>query len=118
MERKTKANARTKVLQAIAAGKLVRQPCEVCGAQVVEAHHADYSKPLDVMWLCARHHAEWHATAGDIPKGGRPPVGRPTGRKVTLYMLPADEARAKQLGAGNLSLGVRIALQRAQKERT
>ena len=46
-------------------------------------------------------------------KGGRPPVGRPTGRKVTLYMLPADEAKAKQLGAGNLSLGVRMALARA-----
>lgn len=46
-------------------------------------------------------------------KGGRPPVGRPTGRKVTLYMLPADEAKAKQLGAGNVSLGVRMALQRA-----
>ena len=62
-------------------------------------------------------------------KPGRPPVGRPTGRKVTLYMLPADEVMAKRLGAGNVSLGVRIALQRAdlvearkakraQKERT
>jgi hypothetical protein len=46
-------------------------------------------------------------------KGGRPRLDRPTGRKVTLYMLPADEAKAKQLGAGNVSLGVRMALHRA-----
>jgi hypothetical protein len=44
-------------------------------------------------------------------KGGRPPTGRPTGRKVTLYMHPADEAKAKEIGAGNLSAGVRLALQ-------
>lgn len=41
-------------------GKLVRQPCEKCGAIKVEAHHDDYTKPLDVRWLCKRHHAEVH----------------------------------------------------------
>jgi hypothetical protein len=46
-------------------------------------------------------------------KGGRPLTGSSRGRKVTLYMLPADEAKAKQIGAGNVSLGVRIALQLA-----
>lgn len=40
-------------------------------------------------------------------------MGRPTGRKVTLYMLPADEAVAKRLGGGNLSQGVRVALRAA-----
>jgi hypothetical protein len=43
-------------------------------------------------------------------KGGRPKLDRPTGRKVTLYMLPPDEAKAKKIGAGNLSAGVRKAL--------
>jgi hypothetical protein len=37
---------------------------------------------------------------------GRPPVDRPTGRKVTLYMLPDVEAKAREIGAGNLSGGV------------
>jgi hypothetical protein len=36
-------------------GKLVEQPCEVCGAKA-EMHHPDYSKPLEVRWLCTRHH--------------------------------------------------------------
>lgn len=42
-------------------GKLIRQPCERCGDnQAVDAHHEDYSKPLDVMWLCKKHHGERH----------------------------------------------------------
>lgn len=45
---------------AIRDGRLVRQPCEVCGNIVSQAHHDDYSKPLDVRWLCTTHHAEWH----------------------------------------------------------
>ena len=43
-------------------------------------------------------------------KGGRPSTGRPTGRKVTIYMLPDVEAQARDLGNGNLSFGVRIAV--------
>jgi hypothetical protein len=43
---------------AIRDGKLVRQPCEVCGKKKSEAHHEDYSKPLEVIWLCKKHHSE------------------------------------------------------------
>jgi len=45
---------------AIAAGKLHRQPCEICGATPAEAHHDDYSKPLEVRWLCQKHHTQYH----------------------------------------------------------
>jgi hypothetical protein len=45
---------------AIRDGRLIRQPCEVCGAEKVEAHHDDYSKPLEVRWLCRKHHLEHH----------------------------------------------------------
>jgi len=44
---------------AVRDGKLVKQPCEKCGAaDRVHAHHDDYSKPLDVRWLCPLHHGE------------------------------------------------------------
>lgn len=55
-----KRSASTAVNNAIRDGRLIRQPCEVCGAERAQAHHDDYSKPLDVRWLCTTHHAEWH----------------------------------------------------------
>lgn len=53
-----KAFARRCVSNAIRSGKLERSPCVTCGAVKVEGHHPDYSKPLDVIWLCNRHHRE------------------------------------------------------------
>jgi hypothetical protein len=52
--------ARRALAAAVKSGLLKRQPCEVCGNADSEAHHDDYSKPLDVMWLCPKHHAERH----------------------------------------------------------
>lgn len=53
--------AHLKVQNAIKRGRLVKQPCERCGTiKNVQAHHEDYTKPLDVMWLCAKHHKERH----------------------------------------------------------
>jgi hypothetical protein len=60
-ENKLKTKAHGEVGYAIQTGKLVRQPCERCGTEEnVVAHHEDYSKPLDVVWLCKRHHKERH----------------------------------------------------------
>jgi len=44
----------------VKAGHVQRQPCEVCGASNAQAHHDDYSKPLEVRWLCPTHHGEQH----------------------------------------------------------
>lgn len=51
--------AATIVGNALRSKRLTRLPCLVCG-NVAEAHHADYSRPLDVMWLCVTHHKEVH----------------------------------------------------------
>lgn len=55
-----KCKARTKVNDEIRAGRLKREPCEVCGETKVQAHHGDYSKHLDIQWLCQKHHSELH----------------------------------------------------------
>lgn len=55
-----KIRAREIVYNAVRSGKLHRQPCSVCGEQDTEAHHEDYRKPLDVVWLCRKHHRELH----------------------------------------------------------
>lgn len=52
--------ATVRVHDAVRDGKLTRQPCEVCGAEPTEAHHDDYDKPLEVRWLCRKHHREYH----------------------------------------------------------
>lgn len=49
------------VAKAKSEGRLVPQPCEVCGTtDSIHAHHDDYSKPLSVRWLCVSHHAAHH----------------------------------------------------------
>jgi hypothetical protein len=49
-------SARRKAQEAKARGRLVAHPCEDCGVMLVEMHHEDYSKPLEIRWLCRRHH--------------------------------------------------------------
>ena len=48
------------VSNAIRDKRLTRMPCEVCGDPKSHAHHEDYSRPLDVKWLCATHHQRYH----------------------------------------------------------
>ena len=52
--------ARRKLNRAIELGTIARMPCEVCGNSKVDAHHDDYTKPLEIRWLCRKHHAEHH----------------------------------------------------------
>jgi len=59
---KCKANgkARGVVAQKIRSGKVVRKPCCICGDEMGEMHHVDYSKPMKVLFLCKEHHTIWH----------------------------------------------------------
>jgi ribosomal protein S27AE len=61
------ARAYNAVYYAVKTGKLIRpERCPRCDRECkVEAHHADYSKPLDVTWLCKWcHEMEHHGTEG------------------------------------------------------
>lgn len=54
-----RAKVKQALRYALKMGKIARLPCMVCGEKS-EAHHPDYSKPLDVVWLCKEHHREVH----------------------------------------------------------
>ena len=61
-----KYKAHYAVSNAIRDKKLTRKPCQVCGDTQSHAHHEDYTKPLDVIWLCARHHQRLHHEGSEI----------------------------------------------------
>jgi hypothetical protein len=52
--------AHSSVARAVCKGELVRQPCCRCGAEKTVAHHEDYGKPLEVVWLCQPCHKQRH----------------------------------------------------------
>jgi transcriptional regulator with GAF, ATPase, and Fis domain len=72
-----KGHIRGRVNYALKTGRLVRQPCDVCGAAKVEAHHHngyDLEHALDVQWLCKAHHEVIHPTRNRPPKRTREQV--------------------------------------------
>lgn len=68
--KRSKVNAIQLVEAAIKDGALIRSEyCFGCGSHLpglisgrtqIMAHHWDYNRPLDVMWLCRRCHHKWH----------------------------------------------------------
>jgi hypothetical protein len=59
--------AQTAVGNAVRDGKLTRGLCAMCGSKNnIHAHHRDYRKPLDVVWLCAACHHRIHATFPEL----------------------------------------------------
>ena len=56
-----KIRARKLLGRAVSSGVIKKLPCEKCGViEDVHGHHEDYSKPLEVNWLCRQHHTEEH----------------------------------------------------------
>lgn len=64
-ERTLKGRAAAAVRGAVRSGKLVKpDACEKCGEiSPLQGHHDDYSKPLEVEWLCAFCHGKQHRPA-------------------------------------------------------
>jgi hypothetical protein len=57
-----KHKARTQVTKAVKAGRIQKDSvCGCCGIQgKLEGHHEDYTKPLEVVWLCFTCHRNIH----------------------------------------------------------
>lgn len=56
-----KIKAKNAVSHEIRHDRMKRLPCKVCGENVVEGHHPDYSMALAVIWLCRPHHKKLHS---------------------------------------------------------
>jgi|GEM_PF-2443773 len=57
---KVRQNTRRKTSDLVKKGKLKRKPCVVCGDKRVIPHHEDYNSPFKVIWMCEKHHKEYH----------------------------------------------------------
>lgn len=71
MRHRDKTVARAALAYSVKTGKVQPKPCEECGSKQVQAHHEDYSKPLDVVWLCFAHHRARHGQLADATSGIR-----------------------------------------------
>lgn len=59
-KRDIKRLAREKLHTEVRCGRVQRGSCVVCGEPKAHGHHEDYTKPLEVIWLCRVHHEETH----------------------------------------------------------
>src|ERR1700732_3034979 len=53
---------------AIRSGRLKPRSCVICNDPKTEGHHHDYAKPLDVWWLCRKHHVAVHDGKISLPQ--------------------------------------------------
>jgi len=107
--------AHREVRKAIRRGQLERPAkCSVCRVFRPLAHHDDYSKPLDVIWLCHGCHVRRHEQLGWGCPGRRVELGRVHGpltreaselRDLLLSWRQAKPGR--RLGQLRRRLGVR-----------
>ena len=65
-----KVSARMLVSNALFSGKILKpDKCSICGETgVIQGHHEDYSKPLEVIWACTLCHAKIHKTKRKLDK--------------------------------------------------
>lgn len=71
-----KFTAQRALRRAVRIGEIVRpETCGQCGARgQIDAHHDDYSRPLDVRWLCKACHSREHAAEHARQYAARRPI--------------------------------------------
>ncbi len=55
-----RARARSTANRALLRGDIIPEACVECGRENAEMHHPDHQRPLAVVWMCRRCHANEH----------------------------------------------------------
>lgn len=61
-----RVKAHNAVARAIIKGLVNKSPCVRCGNVKAVAHHEDYDKPLDIIWLCQPCHKQRHKEINEM----------------------------------------------------
>jgi ribosomal protein S27AE len=106
--------ARGAVAYALKNGTLKKpDACEKCGTSgVLTAHHTDYAKQLEVIWLCLHCHIEAHRNST--------PLNRDVGQyeKVSRYLYVDEELKEQiEEAAKQSKLSVSCWIQQAALEK-
>jgi hypothetical protein len=99
-----KVRSRQRFGKRVARG-LIERPdrCSSCGAECKpQGHHADYSKPLEVTWLCRACHLAEHLSQPALPSPELPRFNqrelRPALAEKPVRVPPLAQLRPKWLG--------------------
>lgn len=78
-EQEKKIKTRSYTQSNIQRGRILKDVCYLCGDPNVQAHHNDYYKPLEVVWLCDTCHKKAHSDneVMDLVKKAPPAKLRP-----------------------------------------
>ncbi len=99
VEQRLRATARAYANVYLRRGRIVRGPCHFCQATThLEMHHEDYTKPLEIIWLCRDRHDLYHETIKQRPDLaiGAPPGG-PAGLSSPRVFSNRDSAHGAYL---------------------
>jgi hypothetical protein len=55
-----KSDTRFLTRNLIRQGVIKKLPCEICDKNKSDGHHIDYEFPLEIIWLCRKHHKAFH----------------------------------------------------------
>ena len=92
---KLKKEAYRQMKRALASGEIMKpDACEVCGDsdRVLHGHHEDYTKPLQLIWVCRVCHSQIHKD-GDREQIGGPP------KKTKMFVVRINEKEKERLKA-------------------
>jgi len=96
-EQKHKSIVRSYIRNLVKRGKILKQPCAVCGDVNSQIHHLDYlPKTLNVAWLCFTHHKEAHKNKRtDLPMIQIPwmpdPRRKPIDERLAMNSIVSDD---------------------------
>jgi hypothetical protein len=94
---------------AVLSGKVVKpNKCNRCNKiKRIYGHHVDYSKPLDVVWLCASCHKIIHQTFKPINEPYIKPKKESPVDKKSIIVYNNEDMSAKYIDLDNLRIAIR-----------